>query len=140
MNPAVYDQTTVEIESKSYLFRANGRVQKFDGFLKVYEESSDEDKKTSPEDENITLPQLSEGETLRLVELDPVQHFTEPAPRFTEAGLVKALEEKGIGRPSTYATMLTTIQDREYASKKTGQILAHGTGHSRHGSTGQTFC
>ena len=118
MNPAVYDQTTVEIESKSYLFRANGRVQKFDGFLKVYEESSDEDKKTSPEDENITLPQLSEGETLRLVELDPVQHFTEPPPRFTEAGLVKALEEKGIGRPSTYATMLTTIQDREYALKK----------------------
>ncbi len=118
MNPAVYDQTTVDIESKSYLFRANGRIQKFDGFLKVYEESRDEDKKTSPEDVNVTLPQLSEGESLRLIQLDPVQHFTEPPPRFTEASLVKALEEKGIGRPSTYAAILTTIQDREYALKK----------------------
>ena len=118
MNPAVYDQTTVEIESKSYLFRANGRIQKFDGFLKVYEETSDEDKKTSPEDENVSLPELSEGESLRLIEIDPAQHFTEPPPRFTEAGLVKALEEKGIGRPSTYAAILTTIQDRGYALKK----------------------
>ena len=118
MNPAIYDQTTIEIESKSYLFRANGRIQKFDGFLKVYEESSDEDKKTSPEDEIVSLPPLSDGESLRLIELDPLQHFTEPPPRFTEAGLVKALEEKGIGRPSTYAAILTTIQDREYALKK----------------------
>ena len=118
MNPAIYDQTTVEIESKKYLFRANGRVQKFDGFLKVYEETSDEDAKKDPEDESVSLPALSEGETLRLIELDPVQHFTEPPPRFNEAGLVKALEEKGIGRPSTYASILTTIQDRDYASKK----------------------
>ena len=118
MNPAVYDQTTVEIESKGYLFRANGRVQKFDGFLRVYEETSDEDTKTAPEDRNVTLPALSEGEALRLIALDPSQHFTEPPPRYTEAGLVKALEEKGIGRPSTYAAILTTIQDREYAEKK----------------------
>ena len=118
MNPAVYDQTTVEVEAKGYLFRANGRTQKFDGFLKVYEESRDEDAKTAPEDENVLLPPLTEGEALRLLELDPAQHFTEPPPRFTEAGLVKALEEKGIGRPSTYATILTTIQDREYAQKK----------------------
>ena len=118
MNPAVYDQTTVEIESKGYLFRANGRVQKFDGFLRVYEETSDEDAKTAPEDRNVTLPALSEGEALRLITLDPSQHFTEPPPRYTEAGLVKALEERGIGRPSTYATILTTIQDREYAAKK----------------------
>ena len=118
MNPAIYDQTTIEIESKKYLFRANGRVQKFDGFLKVYEETSDEDAKKDPEDESVSLPALSEGETLRLIKLDPVQHFTEPPPRFNEAGLVKALEEKGIGRPSTYASILTTIQDREYASKK----------------------
>ena len=118
INPAIYDQTTVEIESKGYLFRANGRIQKFDGFLKVYEETSDEDAKTSPEDENVKLPPLNEGESLRLLELDPVQHFTEPPPRYTEAGLVKALEERGIGRPSTYANILTTIQDREYALKK----------------------
>lgn len=118
MNPAVYDQTTVEIESKGYLFRANGRVQKFDGFLRVYEETSDEDAKTAPEDRNVTLPALSEGEALRLIALDPSQHFTEPPPRYTEAGLVKALEEKGIGRPSTYSAILTTIQDRKYAEKK----------------------
>ena len=118
MTPAVYDQTTVEIDSKDYLFRANGRIQKFDGFLKVYEESSDEDVKTAPEDQSVSLPALTEGEQLRLIELDPVQHFTEPPPRFSEAGLVRALEEKGIGRPSTYAAILTTIQDREYAQKK----------------------
>ena len=118
INPAVYDQTTVEIESKGYLFRANGRIQKFDGFLKVYEETSDEDTKASPEDENVKLPPLNQGESLRLLGLDPVQHFTEPPPRFTEAGLVKALEERGIGRPSTYANILTTIQDRQYALKK----------------------
>ncbi len=118
INPAVYDQTTVEIESKGYLFRANGRIQKFDGFLKVYEETSDEDSKPSPEDENVKLPPLNQGESLRLLGLDPVQHFTEPPPRFTEAGLVKALEERGIGRPSTYANILTTIQDRQYALKK----------------------
>jgi DNA topoisomerase I len=118
MNPAVYDQTTVEIGAKDYVFRANGRVQKFDGFLKVYEEATDEDAKKSPDEETVPLPPLAEGETLKLLGLDPVQHFTEPPPRYTEAGLVKALEERGIGRPSTYATILTTIQDREYAEKK----------------------
>ena len=118
MNPAVYDQTTVDIESQDYMFRANGRVQKFDGFLKVYEESSDEDTKAGPEDQSVSLPPLTEGEQLRLLNLDPVQHFTEPPPRFSEAGLVRALEEQGIGRPSTYAAILTTIQDREYALKK----------------------
>ena len=118
MNPAVYDQTTVDIESQDYMFRANGRVQKFDGFLKVYEESSDEDAKAVPEDQSVSLPPLTEGEQLRLLDLDPVQHFTEPPPRFSEAGLVRALEEQGIGRPSTYAAILTTIQDREYALKK----------------------
>jgi DNA topoisomerase-1 len=118
MNPAVYYQTTVDIESQDYMFRANGRVQKFDGFLKVYEESSDEDAKAVPEDQSVSLPSLTEGEELRLLGLDPVQHFTEPPPRFSEAGLVRALEEQGIGRPSTYAAILTTIQDREYALKK----------------------
>jgi DNA topoisomerase-1 len=120
MNPAVYDQTTVEIAAKDYLFRANGRVMKFDGFLKVYEESADEDaiKLAIDDDEqDVTLPPLRQGELLRLIDLTPRQHFTEPPPRYTEASLVKALEEKGIGRPSTYATILTTIQDREYVLK-----------------------
>jgi DNA topoisomerase-1 len=117
MNPAIYDQTTVEITAGDYLFRANGRVMKFDGFLKVYEETKDEDIKTPEDEEDVTLPALVTGEALRLLGINPRQHFTEPPPRYTEASLVKTLEEKGIGRPSTYATILTTIQDREYARK-----------------------
>src|SRR5438105_1556343 len=124
MNPAVYDQTTAEISVKDYLFRASGRVMKFDGFLKVYEESSDEDTKpVEPDDErDIMLPQLRQGEKLRLIDMTPRQHFTEPPPRFTEAARATALEEKGIGRPSTYATILTTIQDREYVTKDQGKF------------------
>src|SRR3989442_1918484 len=124
MNPAVYDQTTVEISVKDYLFRENGRVMKFDGFLRVYEESSDEDTKPlEPDDEqDIMLPPLKQGEELRLVDMTPRQHFTEPPPRYTEASLVKVLEEKRIGRPSTYATILTTIQDREYVTKDQGKF------------------
>ncbi|MBI2149874.1 MAG: type I DNA topoisomerase [Acidobacteria bacterium] len=124
MNPAVYDQTTVEISARDYLFRENGRVMKFDGFLKVYEESSDEQsgKPTGDEEDDIALPPLTVGERLRLLGITPRQHFTEPPPRFTEASLVKALEDKGIGRPSTYATILTTIQDREYVRKDQGKF------------------
>jgi hypothetical protein len=105
MNPAIYDQTSVEITAKDYLFRASGRVLKFDGFLKVYEETADEDAKKPEDEEDITLPSLSQGELLRLLGITPKQHFTEPPPRYTEASLVKVLEEKGIGRPSTYATI-----------------------------------
>ncbi len=124
MNPAVYDQTTVEISARDYLFRASGRVMKFDGFLKVYEESSDQETKPmEPDDEqDLTLPPLVQGEKLRLLDMTPRQHFTEPPPRYTEASLVKMLEEKGIGRPSTYATILTTIQDREYVTKDQGKF------------------
>jgi DNA topoisomerase-1 len=126
MNPAVYDQTTVEISAKDYLFRANGRVMKFDGFLKVYEESADDDviklKTADDEEQDISLPPLTQGEAVRLIDITPRQHFTEPPPRFTEASLVKALEEKGIGRPSTYATILTTIVDREYVQKDQGKF------------------
>lgn len=122
MNPAVYDQTTVEISAKDYLFRASGRVMKFDGFLKVYEESADEDAKPIDDEQDITLPPLTQGEKLRLLDITPRQHFTEPPPRYTEASLVKALEDEGIGRPSTYATILTTIQDREYVTKDQGKF------------------
>lgn len=122
MNPAIYDQTTVEISAKDYLFRANGRVLRFDGFLKVYEESRDEDVAVAEDEEDVSLPPLVEGQVVRLVEIVPRQHFTEPPPRYTEAALVKALEEAGIGRPSTYATILTTIQDREYVSKDQGKF------------------
>jgi DNA topoisomerase I len=124
MNPAVYDQTTVDISAKDYTFRASGRVMKFDGFLAVYEESADEDAKPlQPDDEqDITLPPLKQGEKLKLIDITPKQHFTEPPPRYTEASLVKTLEEKGIGRPSTYATILTTIQDREYVTRDQGKF------------------
>jgi len=122
MNPAIYDQTSAEIAAGDYMFRASGRVLKFDGFLKVYEETADEDQKPAEDEEDITLPLLTQGETLKTLEINPKQHFTEPPPRYTEASLVKTLEEKGIGRPSTYATILTTIQDREYAQKDQGKF------------------
>src|SRR5215471_650347 len=122
INPAIYDQTSAEITAGDYLFRASGRVLKFDGFLKVYEETADEDLKPAEDEEDITLPQLTAGESLKTLEINPKQHFTEPPPRYTEASLVKTLEEKGIGRPSTYATILTTIQDREYVTKDQGKF------------------
>jgi len=124
MTPAVFDQTTVDIDAKSgkdtYNFRVTGSVLKFDGFLKVYEESKDA---KDDEDEALKkkLPALTEGQKLTLKELKPEQHFTEPPPRYNEASLVKELEERGIGRPSTYATILSTIQDRGYAQKTAGR-------------------
>src|SRR5436190_4501829 len=121
MMPALFDQTTIDIQAGRFVFRATGSVQKFDGFLKVYQEGRDE---TAAEDDEAerTLPLVAAGETLTLNQIDPEQHFTEPPPRFTEATLVKALEEKGIGRPSTYAAIMTTIQDREYVEKKEGRF------------------
>ena len=120
MQAALLDQTVVEIAAGPYLFRASGSVLKFDGFLKVYEEGRDD--KVEEEEPATSLPPLTQGETLQLNKLLPEQHFTQPPPRFTEATLVKVLEEKGIGRPSTYAAILTTIQDREYAVKKEGRF------------------
>jgi len=120
MTPAVFDQTTIDIKAGRFVFRTTGSVQKFDGFLKIYQEGRDE--KTEDEEDERTLPLVTKGETLALNKIDPEQHFTEPPPRFTEATLVKALEEKGIGRPSTYAAIMTTIQDREYVEKKEGRF------------------
>src|SRR5438067_206633 len=117
MMPALFDQTTIDIKAGRFVFRATGSVQKFDGFLKVYQEGRDEKPAEDEEDER-SRPLVSKGETLALNRVDPEQHFTEPPPRFTEATLVKVLEEKGIGRPSTYAAIMTTIQDREYVEKK----------------------
>jgi DNA topoisomerase-1 len=116
MMPAVFDQTTIDIQAGRFIFRATGSVQKFDGFLKIYQEGRDE--KTEDDDEaERSLPLVEKGETLKLNSLTPEQHFTEPPPRYTEATLVKALEEKGIGRPSTYAAIMSTIQEREYVEK-----------------------
>ncbi|MGC2547323.1 MAG: type I DNA topoisomerase, partial [Silvibacterium sp.] len=123
MMPAVFDQTTVDIVAKSdrsYDFRVTGSVLKFDGFLKVYEESKE---KKDEDDEALAnkLPAMNAGDKLTLKELKPEQHFTEPPPRFNEASLVKELEERGIGRPSTYASIINTIQDREYVQKMGGR-------------------
>jgi DNA topoisomerase I len=116
MTAAVFDQTTIDINAGRFVFRATGSVQKFDGFLKIYQEGRDE--KTEEDEEAETkLPLVEKGETLKLNSIAPEQHFTEPPPRYTEATLVKALEEKGIGRPSTYAAIMSTIQEREYVEK-----------------------
>jgi DNA topoisomerase I len=131
MTPAVFDQTTVDIVAQAkqaYDFRATGSVLKFDGHLKFEEEDKRareaaklEAKAASDspdgEEEDSRLPELNDGEALRLEKLDPQQKFTQPPPRYNEASLVKTLEEKGIGRPSTYASIINTIQDRDYVKK-----------------------
>lgn len=124
MNPAIFDQTTIDIKAGRFTFRATGSVQKFDGFLKVYQEGRDEkaEEGSDDDDEERSLPKVEKGEQLKLNKIASEQHFTEPPPRFTEATLVKALEEKGIGRPSTYAAIMTTIQDREYVEKLEGRF------------------
>jgi len=121
MAQAVYDQTTVDVQARGsadpsakdprdLVFRASGSVMRFDGFVRVYLEGRDD----TAEEEAGTLPELQVGEGLRLVELRPEQHFTEPPPRFSEASLVKALEEHGIGRPSTYSPTISTLLERKY--------------------------
>jgi DNA topoisomerase-1 len=122
MMPALVDQTTIDINAgPRYLFRATGSVIKFNGFLAVYEEGKDE-KDEEDEEQAHKLPLVEERERLELNNITDEQHFTEPPPRYTEATLVKALEEKGIGRPSTYASIMTVIQDREYAERKEGRF------------------
>jgi DNA topoisomerase I len=125
INPAVFDQTTVDIDAKSgndaFWFRVTGSVLKFDGFLRVYEESK-EGKDEEDEELKHKLPALEAGQKLALKELKPEQHFTEPPPRYNEASLVKELEERGIGRPSTYAAILSTIQERQYVQKVGGKF------------------
>jgi DNA topoisomerase I len=115
MQQAILDQTAVDITASDYTFRANGQVIKFDGFIRAYTEGTDE--KSEDEIEGA-LPELAVGEGLQLHELSPLQHFTEPPPRYTDATLVKALEAHGIGRPSTYAPTLSTVQERGYVTKE----------------------
>jgi DNA topoisomerase I len=126
MLPAIFDQTTIDISAGEYTFRATGSIQKFDGFLRVYQlpvaNADREDDEKDDEGEGKALPRVAEGQTLRLEQIRPDQHFTEPPPRYTEATLVKDLEEKGIGRPSTYASIISTIVDREYVTKDQGRF------------------
>ncbi|UWZ82975.1 type I DNA topoisomerase [Occallatibacter riparius] len=127
MTPAQFDVTTAKIaavsqkNSKTYDFRVSGSVLRFDGFLKVYE--AFEDKNNDDEDEaKNKLPNLDGVKALALEKLEPEDHFTSPPPRYNEASLVKVLEERGIGRPSTYASIISTIQDREYVTKIAGRF------------------
>ena len=126
MMPAVFDQTTIDVTAKGsdgaeYIFRATGSVPKFDGYLRVYEEGKDQ---KDEEDEELRhkLPLVEEGEKLKFKAIKPEQHFTEPPPRYNEATLVKKLESDGVGRPSTYASILSTIQEREYVTKEGGKF------------------
>ena len=107
MAQAIFDSTTVDITAKIYTFRATGQILKFDGFLKLYPLKYEE----------TELPPLEKDEILELIKLIPSQHFTQPPPRYTEATLIKTLEENGIGRPSTYAPILSTIQEKNYIEK-----------------------
>ena len=120
MASAVFDTIAVNIDVSNYNFKANGQTLKFKGFMSVYVE--DKDVKTN-EDEESKMPELQIGEEVKKEKLDPKQSFTEPPPRYTEASLVKALEEKGIGRPSTYATIISTILDRRYVKKEQKQLV-----------------
>jgi len=123
MAAAIYDQTAVDIPLGEYLFRANGQVEKFDGFMRVYTEGVDEkaqekDDAAEPDSaDDRQLPPLKAGDRLKMHEITPEQHFTQPPPRFTQATLIKELEEKGIGRPSTYASIMGTILEKEYVSE-----------------------
>jgi DNA topoisomerase I len=132
MSAAIYDTLTVEVTGKSvgheYLLRASGSTIRFQGFLIVYEESKDEDL-AAPEEEDVRIPpDLLEGQPQKLVRLIPAQHFTQPPPRYTEASLVRTLEENGIGRPSTYAPILGTLQQRGYVNRDGKRLIPTETG------------
>jgi len=135
MVPALFDQTAFEIPVRNAVFRATGQQIKFDGFMKVYIEGRDErapqanggddqgDEDEGRDNEGM-LPDLEKGEELKLLSMDPKQHFTQPPPRYTQASLIKELDEKGIGRPSTYATIISNILDREYVVQDERRSLA----------------
>jgi len=119
MSSAVYDTQAVDIAVSEYLFKASGSKVRFPGFMVLYIEGKDEES----EEENLNIPDLNEGEELKLKKIEPKQHFTQPPPRYTEATLVKALEEKGIGRPSTYATIISTILARGYIIREKKTLI-----------------
>lgn len=122
MTPIIYDQTTLETDAGKAKFRATGSIIKFAGFSAVYLEGKEEEEEAKEKDEMRKLPDVSTGDSLDLLNLEGKQHFTQPPPRFTESSLVKELEEKGIGRPSTYASIISTIQDREYVLREKNRL------------------
>ena len=128
MAAAKLERTTVDITSpdQQVVLRANGQVVLFDGFMRVYEEGRDD--APTGDDDDKRLPQVMQGEALAKGDITPEQHFTQPPPRYTEATLVKRMEELGIGRPSTYASIVTTIQDREYVRKESNRLFPEDKG------------
>ncbi len=126
MAAARLERTSVDVASpdEQVVLRASGQVVLFDGFMRVYEEGRDD----APDEDDKRLPQLAPGEALEKRQVIPEQHFTQPPPRYTEATLVKRMEELGIGRPSTYASIVTTIQDREYVKKDKGRLIPEDKG------------
>lgn len=128
MAAAKLERTTVDITSadQQVVLRANGQVVLFDGFMRVYEEGRDD--APTGDDDDKRLPQVMQGEALAKGDITPEQHFTQPPPRYTEATLVKRMEELGIGRPSTYASIVTTIQDREYVRKESNRLYPEDKG------------
>jgi len=121
MSEAEFLSTSIVVSNGDYELRTRGRISKFDGFLKVAPQSA-------KKEEDVALPDIKVGETLSLEKLDPTQHFTKPAPRYTEASLVKELEKQGIGRPSTYASIISTIQDRGYVRLQNRRFYAEKMG------------
>jgi DNA topoisomerase-1 len=133
MVPAVFDQTAFEIPVKEAVFRATGQQIKFDGFMKVYiegwderaaKENGDEESEEEAQETDGMLPDLQKGDALKLLSMEPRQHFTQPPPRYTQASLIKELDENGIGRPSTYAAIISNILDREYVAQDERRTLA----------------
>jgi DNA topoisomerase-1 len=121
MAPAIFDQTTIDVQAgEKYILRATGSTIKSQGFLVLYQEESEDE--TNGEDEGKSFPPMSKQDALSLKKILPKQHFTKPPPRFTEATLIKFLEEKGIGRPSTYASIVDTIQKRKYVDRDQGRL------------------
>ena len=139
MEPAVFDVTQVDVENGRYVLRASGKILKRPGFLAVYRESPDEDAGEEANGEGATLPPLVEGETLDLVKVLSEQKFTQPPPQYSEATLVKALEENGIGRPSTYATILSVLTDRDYVDRVEGRFRPTPLGRLVNGMLQQGF-
>jgi DNA topoisomerase-1 len=130
MESATFERTTADIRTRgndgeTYVLRATGSVLRFDGFLKLYQEGKDDD---AEGEDAKRLPPLAAGEAVRLDELTPIQHFTEPLPRYTEATLIKKMEELGIGRPSTYTSTLTVLRDREYVRTEKNRLVPEDKG------------
>lgn len=123
MNPALYDQTEIVVKAGPVDFKAVGSIQRFDGFLRVYRADEGEGVSNQEAGEGTALPEIAAGQELRLLDLARDRKFTQPPPRFNEASLVKALEEKGIGRPSTYQQILANIQNRDYVHREEGRFL-----------------